>query len=231
MGFWLFSGYAFQTVGLLYTTSSKAGFITGLSVVLVPLFSFLFLKQKPFVNASIGAVLAAVGLYFLTIGDGKWMLNRGDVFVFFCAISFAMHIITTGKYSARYSTMLLTMTQIFTVAVMCTIFAFLFEDETQMWNVAILQKREVWTALLITSLFATTAAFFNSNQLSKIYDSYPRRSYFCDGACICRADRIHMGERTANGFRNYRLHRHFVRNDFRGASHYCSKNGGVQNGG
>jgi drug/metabolite transporter (DMT)-like permease len=167
MGFWLFSGYAFQTIGLLYTTSSKAGFITGLSVVLVPLFSFLFLKQKPPVNAAIGAVMAAVGLYFLTIGDGKWMLNRGDVFVFFCAISFAMHIITTGKYSARYSTMLLTMTQIFTVAVMCTIFAFLFEDETQMWNVAILQKREVWTALLITSLLATTAAFLIQTNFQK----------------------------------------------------------------
>ena len=167
MGFWLFSGYALQTIGLLYTTSSKAGFITGLSVVLVPLFSFLFLKQKPSVNAAVGAVMAAVGLYFLTIGDGKWMLNRGDVFVFFCAVSFAMHIIVTGKYSARYSTMLLTMTQIFTVALMCTVFAFLFEDKTQMWNMAVLQKREVWTALLITSLLATTAAFLIQTNFQK----------------------------------------------------------------
>lgn len=47
MGLWLFCGYAFQTIGLLYTTSSKAGFITGLSVVLVPLFSFLILNLNP----------------------------------------------------------------------------------------------------------------------------------------------------------------------------------------
>lgn len=167
MGLWLFSGYALQTIGLLYTTSSKAGFITGLSVVLVPLFSFLFLKQKPSVNAIIGAVTAAAGLYFLTIGDSKWTFNRGDVLVFFCAISFAMHIIVTGKYSAHYSSVLLTMTQIFTVAAMCTIFAFLFEDETQIWNAAILQKREVWTALLITSLLATTAAFFIQTNFQK----------------------------------------------------------------
>lgn len=167
MGLWLFSGYALQTIGLLYTTSSKAGFITGLNVVLVPLFSFLFLKQKPSVNAIIGTVMAAAGLYFLTIGDGSWSFNRGDVFVFFCAISFAMHIIVTDKYSARYSSMLLTMTQLFTVAVMCTIFAFLFEDETQMWNAAILQKREVWTALLITSLLATTAAFLIQTNFQK----------------------------------------------------------------
>jgi drug/metabolite transporter (DMT)-like permease len=167
MGLWLFSGYAFQTIGLLYTTSSKAGFITGLSVVLVPLFSFLFLKQRPSLNAAIGAVIATVGLYFLTIGDGKMMLNRGDVFVFFCAVSFAMHIIVTGKYSSRYSTLLLTMTQIFTVAVMCAIFACLFEDATQMWNMAVLRKQEVWSALLITSLLATTAAFLIQTNFQK----------------------------------------------------------------
>jgi len=167
MGLWLFGGYALQTVGLLFTTSSKAGFITGLSVVLVPLFSFLFLKQKPSVNAVIGAVMAAAGLYFLMGGDGKWTFNRGDVFVFFGAISFAMHIIATGKYSVHYSPMLLTMTQIFTVAVLCTIIAFLLEDETQIWNAAVLQKREVWTALLITSLLATTAAFLVQTNFQK----------------------------------------------------------------
>ena len=64
IGFWLFLGYATQTIGLLYTTSSKAGFITGLSVVLVPLFSMLLLKQTLSKNAIIGVIIATIGLVF-----------------------------------------------------------------------------------------------------------------------------------------------------------------------
>lgn len=63
IGFWLFIGYACQTIGLVYTTSSKAGFITGLSVVLVPLLSFFILKIKPGIYAIIGVCIATVGLY------------------------------------------------------------------------------------------------------------------------------------------------------------------------
>ncbi|MGZ0085371.1 DMT family transporter [Caldibacillus thermoamylovorans] len=166
MGLWLFAGYAFQTVGLLYTTSSKAGFITGLSVVLVPLFSFVLGKEKPTVNATVGAVLAAFGLYWLT-GGAELSFNRGDLFVFLCAISFAMHIIVTGRYSSRYSTQVLTMVQIFTVALLCFLFAFLFEDASQMWNVAVLRRPEVWGALAVTSLLATTAAFLIQTAVQK----------------------------------------------------------------
>jgi drug/metabolite transporter (DMT)-like permease len=158
MGFWLFSGYAFQTIGLLYTTSSKAGFITGLSVVLVPLFAFFLLKQKPKANAILGVLIAAIGLYLLTM-SGELSVNKGDLLVFLCAVSFGMHIVMTGKYSSQFPTLLLTITQIFTVAILCVISSFFFEDWTQMLNRAVLQKSEVWSALLITSLLATAFAF------------------------------------------------------------------------
>jgi drug/metabolite transporter (DMT)-like permease len=158
MGFWLFSGYAFQTIGLLYTTSSKAGFITGLSVVLVPLFAFILLKQKPKANAIIGVLIAAIGLYLLTM-NGEVSINKGDLLVFLCAVSFGMHIVITGKYSSHFPTLLLTITQIFTVSILCILSAFFFEDWTQMFNATVLQKAEVWSALLITSLFATAFAF------------------------------------------------------------------------
>jgi drug/metabolite transporter (DMT)-like permease len=158
MGFWLFSGYAFQTIGLLYTTSSKAGFITGLSVVLVPLFAFILLKQKPKANAIIGVLIAAIGLYLLTM-NGEVSINKGDLLVFLCAVSFGMHIVITGKYSSQFPTLLLTITQIFTVSILCILSAFFFEDWTQMFNATVLQKAEVWSALLITSLFATAFAF------------------------------------------------------------------------
>ncbi|MFC4322741.1 DMT family transporter [Litchfieldia salsa] len=166
MGLWLFGGYALQTFGLLYTTSSKAGFITGLSVVLVPLFAYLILKQKPKPNAVIGVFIATVGLYFLTVGD-TFGVNQGDVLVFFCAISFALHIIFTGKFSSLYSTLMLTVTQIFTVSILCFGSAFFFENWQVVFQVDVITKNEVLFALIITSLFATAIAFFIQTKFQK----------------------------------------------------------------
>lgn len=166
IGLWLFMGYAFQTVGLLYTTSSKAGFITGLSVVMVPLFSILLLKQRPSRNAIIGVLVATVGLYLLTMTDMA-ALNKGDLFVFFCAIGFAMHIIFTGKFSKEYPTLLLTVIQIGTVAVCSAVFAFIFEDYKLALNPSVLFSSDVFLALFITSVFATALAFFAQTKFQK----------------------------------------------------------------
>ena len=114
LGFFLFIGYAFQTLGLLYTTSSKAGFITGLSVVLVPLLMIGILKQRPSINSIAGVSAATAGLYLLTMSDVS-SLNIGDGLVLICAAGFALHIVFTGKYSSSYPTLLLTTVQIATV--------------------------------------------------------------------------------------------------------------------
>ena len=159
MGFWLFLGYATQTMGLLYTTSSKAGFITGLSVVLVPLFSFLLMKQSPSRNAVLGVIIATVGLFLLTMTDITG-LNFGDAMVFICAIAFAMHIIITGKFSEKYPSLLLTVIQISTVAIFSIISSFLFEDWKRAFEPAIMESGDVLTALVVTSVFATAIAFF-----------------------------------------------------------------------
>lgn len=166
IGFWLFIGYAFQTLGLVYTTSSKAGFITGLSVVLVPLLSLFILKIKPGLNAIIGVCIATIGLYFLTMtGDAK--LNIGDLFVFICAIGFAMQIVYTAKFANHFPTLLLTVIQISFVAILSGICAFLFED----WQLAvrpdIIFNQEIIIALLITSFLATAFAFFVQTYFQK----------------------------------------------------------------
>lgn len=158
IGIWLFAGYALQTFGLLYTSSSKAGFITGLSVVLVPIFTFFILKQRPKTNGLIGVAVATIGLYFLTMGD-QASVNKGDILVFFCAISFALHIIFTGKYTSQYPTLLLTVTQLTTVAILSSFSALLFEDWKTGLTLNVILTSEVIVALIITSLFATAFAF------------------------------------------------------------------------
>jgi drug/metabolite transporter (DMT)-like permease len=166
IGFWLFLGYATQTIGLLYTTTSKAGFITGLSVIFVPLFSMFLLKQFPSRNAVIGVSIATIGLFLLTMTDVS-SLNIGDGFVFICAISFALQIIFTGKFSCKYPTLLLTVIQISTVAVLSILSAFIFEDWRKSFNPEILFSQEVIVALIITSIFATALAFLIQTNFQK----------------------------------------------------------------
>ena len=157
LGIFLFAGYAFQTVGLLYTTASKAGFITGLSVVLVPILSVLVLKAYPKWTSLLSVLLAATGLYLLTM-TGQSSFNYGDFLVFFCALFFALQIVFTGRYAPNYNSLILAWVQITTVAILSFIFAILFEDFYTI-NVTSLLTKDLIVALLITSILATAFAF------------------------------------------------------------------------
>ena len=166
LGFWLFLGYATQTVGLLYTTSSKAGFITGLSVVFVPLFSMLLLKQTLGKNAVLGVLIATFGLFLLTATDISG-LNAGDIFVFICAISFALHIIFTGKFTKKHPALLITVIQISTVSLLSLISSLFFEKWRSVFKAEIILSNKVLIALLITSVFATAFAFLAQTSFQK----------------------------------------------------------------
>ncbi len=166
LGLWLFFGYATQTIGLLYTSSAKAGFITGLNVVLVPLFAFVLLKQRPGKNAVAGIVVAVIGLYLLTMTDIS-AFNKGDALVFLCSIGFAMQIVLTGKYSKQFPTLLLTVVQISTVSGLSVIYAFFLEDWKLALDSTVLFQPDVIFALVITSLFATAFAFFAQTNFQK----------------------------------------------------------------
>src|SRR6202789_2461411 len=122
IGFFMFAGYAFQTTGLKFTSASKAAFITGSSVVLVPLLLALFSKRRVDHWIWAGAFAALAGLYFLTIPpEGIGGRNRGDPIVFGCAVSFALHMIVISRYVERHSVGALAVIQVATTAVLATI--------------------------------------------------------------------------------------------------------------
>lgn len=157
LGILLFLGYTAQTIGLQFTTASNAGFITGLSVVLVPIFSIIILKVYPKLTSVIGMILAATGLYLLTAVGGNGF-NVGDILIFFCAIFFALQIVFTGKFSPNYNSLMLAWIQISVVAVLSLFFAVIFEDFTAI-RLSSLLKFDIIIALLITAIFATALAF------------------------------------------------------------------------
>lgn len=157
LGFFLFIGYAFQTVGLIYTTSSKAGFITGLSVMIVPILAIFFLKEKPKLIVFISAGIGTVGLYFLTLA-GISKISFGDFLVFICAIGFAFHIVFTSKYSEQHPALPLTIIQLVTVSLLSFLSSYLFENQAV--SLEQILHKDVIFALLITSIFATAIAFY-----------------------------------------------------------------------
>jgi drug/metabolite transporter (DMT)-like permease len=158
LGIWLFGGYAFQTFGLTMTTPAKAGFITGLSVVLVPVFSYFLLKHKIDRFMIAGIVLATVGLGLLSL-NRQLAINPGDLLVFFCAISFALQITLTGKYVETGNSLNLAILQILTVGVLSMVSAFLFEPWKTGFQTDVLLDPEVIAAYVVCSVFATAFAF------------------------------------------------------------------------
>lgn len=162
LGIMLHLGYTTQTIALLYSTSSKVGFITGLNVVFVPIIAFFFMKQRPERYTILGIIIAVVGLYFLTLAD-SFTIGQGDFLAFICAICFAAHIVFTGKYAPFHSIFVLTIVQLITV----TILSLISSLGTESIDYAILTNSSVWIALVITAVFATALAFFLQTHFQK----------------------------------------------------------------
>jgi drug/metabolite transporter (DMT)-like permease len=99
-GLILFAGASLQQVGIVYTTAGKAGFITGLYVVIVPLLGLLWGHRTPW-STWTGATLAAIGLYLLTMTDDL-SLAEGDRLVLLGALFWALHVLAIGWLSGRH---------------------------------------------------------------------------------------------------------------------------------
>ncbi len=97
-GMVLFAGSTLQQFGINLTHSAgKASFITGLYIVLVPIFAFVFIRKRPSMTVWIGAVVAFAGLYFLSIKPGE-KIALGDILVFIGAFFWATHILLVDKF-------------------------------------------------------------------------------------------------------------------------------------
>ena len=159
LGLIMFGGYAFQTLGLLGTTPSKAAFITGSSVVLVPILHGIFWKSRIGVTVWIGALAALAGLYFLTVPrEGLGRLNGGDLLVGGCAVVFAIHILFVGHFSPKHSVGALTFFQIATTAVL-SILAVPAASVTHLEPARFHPTEGVLIAIVVTAVFATAFAF------------------------------------------------------------------------
>ncbi|HLT59050.1 MAG TPA: DMT family transporter [Limnochordales bacterium] len=117
LGLVLWGGFFTQTLGLQYTSASKAGFITALNVVFVAVLATLFLGKRSGLLTWSGVAVATVGLAVLSLdGQAGLRLELGDGLVLFCAVLFALHIVLVDRFAPRYDPVLLAWVQMGLVA-------------------------------------------------------------------------------------------------------------------
>lgn len=160
VGVFLWAGYEFQTAGLKLTTPSKSAFLTGASVVFVPLFLAIFWRRKINRWTVIGVIGAFIGLYLLAVPvgpNGELLslggVNLGDLLTIGCAVSFTFHIILVGRATQRFPYAQIVVVQMIVGALLMVITAPVLEHPTVIWTPGVL-----W-AIVITALFATVFAF------------------------------------------------------------------------
>lgn len=126
LGIFLFSGFAFQTIGLKFTTASKSAFITGTSLIVIPFAQYFILKLKPRPENIIGALIVLAGLYILSeayFSDP----NTGDVLTLISALSFAIYVVLLNKYTTESNFNYLAFGQFLTMSALSFVFVLIFE--------------------------------------------------------------------------------------------------------
>ena len=126
-GICLFAASALQQFGMKYTTVGKAGFITAMYIVLVPVFG-IFVKKKTGVKVWIAVAAALAGLYLLCMTKGDFQLQKGDAYILGCAAVFALHILVVDHFSPLVDGVELSCVQFAVNAVLGTILMMLLEQ-------------------------------------------------------------------------------------------------------
>ncbi len=147
----LFIAASFQQVGLLHTTAANAGFITGLYIVLVPVLG-LFLKHSTGSNTWLGCAVAAVGLYFLSVGE-NFTIAYGDGLQLVGALFWAMHILAVDHFARRVAPVVLACGQ-FLVCALASFVVSLAMETTSMAGI-----QAAWGALAYAGLVSVGVAY------------------------------------------------------------------------
>lgn len=159
LGLATFGGFAFQTLGLQYTTPARSAFITGMAVLIVPFLSrFLTRRRVPW-TSWMGVSLAVIGLLLLSRPFGVDLpasVRLGDALTAACAVSYAFQILWTSEWSPRHPLSLLALGQV-GIVLLGSLAMLPFEAP------AVAGGRGLWGTVLFTGIAMTAGAFFVMN--------------------------------------------------------------------
>lgn len=150
-GVTLFLGMSFQQAGMIYTSVSKAGFITTLYIVFIPIMERVF-GRKIGMKTWMCVLLSAVGLYLLSI-KGEFKLELGDTLIFISAISFGVQIMVIDRFAPHVDSVKLSIIEFFATGVL-SFFAMIIFEDVNMTAVA-----SAGVAILYTGLMSSGIGF------------------------------------------------------------------------
>ena len=130
VGFFMFLGFAFQTIGLKYTTIGVQAFITASNVVMVPFFYWAISKKRPNNFELFGAFLCFIGIGVLSF-DNNLNIGIGEFLTFLCAISFALQIVSVGYFAKSVNPVVLSIIQLYFARIISFAIAFIFEPKIE----------------------------------------------------------------------------------------------------
>ncbi|MBQ8039720.1 MAG: DMT family transporter [Lachnospiraceae bacterium] len=125
-GICLCTASCFQQFGIMYTTVGKAGFITALYIIIVPILG-IFIGKKVAPIVWVSSVIAVIGFYLLSI-SGQVSINKGDILVLICAVLFSFHILVIDYFSPKGEGVTISCIQFLTSGIICGILMFIFEN-------------------------------------------------------------------------------------------------------
>ena len=117
---------SFQQFGIMYTTVGKAGFITALYIIIVPILG-IFIGKRVAPIVWVSSIVAVFGFYLLSI-SGQVSISKGDILVLICAVLFSVHILIIDYFSPKGDGVTISCIQFLTCGILCGICMFLFEE-------------------------------------------------------------------------------------------------------
>ncbi len=154
LGVFLFLAFAFQTVGLQYTTPSKNAFLTAVNVVIVPFLAFLLLKKKVPFKSIVGSFVTLGGIALLSLNSSIGSFNVGDLLTLICAIFFALQIFVTDLFIEKEETWSLMLLQMGSAALLSWVTLFSTGE-----SVPVIEIKTIMPALYL-GLISTLLAYF-----------------------------------------------------------------------
>ena len=163
IGLCLAVGQNLQQLGIVYTDVGKAGFLTTLYIVFIPIL-YLFFGTKPDRKVFICVLLAAVGLYFISIKEG-FVIEKGDILLILGAIGYAVHLMVIAHYSPKTDNVMLSCIQFFVYSIISLIIALFTENVTLsgIWDARI--------SLLYTGVLSSAVGYTISIVALKDFDA------------------------------------------------------------
>jgi len=158
IGVSLFIGSALQVMGMIYTTPSKSGFITGLNVAFVPIIIAVTIKKFPNLRTTIGVILSIIGLAVMSL-KGNLTINFGDFLTLLSAFCFSFQILFVDKYCKKVDIIMLTVLEIFVVGFISLIPAIFIE------HLAFTLNSFTIFVIVYTAVFCTAIAMLVQNKM------------------------------------------------------------------